>query len=340
MTSATEFALASIRAAGLPEQAAQEWSDAFPVRAGEYESDAHNYGAFWRGSAALLRILPAKPRRNEAEQAAADALLSLARASRESFLAAHVEQIYGLLTERGSILRRLDDLVYAAATLVPGLVPTREEVGAEAAHPQRDKDGVEIDQGLFLAHVLARPRIGEHLCHAMLLPRPESAALVGEFASRGSLDLGAARLTRRGKAIHLDTTNPRFLNAEDDTTLAQTEIAVDVATLDRTTEIAVMRGAVVDNPKYGGKRIYGAGINLTHLYLGKIPYLWFMIRDLGYVHKLMRGHLCMASISRPSPGRPPEFLAASWHASLAPAPSITRQTQLTIGPIPPRARPS
>ena len=164
--------------------------------------------------------LPPKPRRNEAEQAAADALLSDARASRESFLAAHVEQVYDRLTERGSTFRRLDDLVYAAAKLVPGLVPTREEVDAEAAHPQRDKDGVEIDQGLFLAHVLARPRIGEHLCHAMLLPRPESAALAAEFASRGSLDLGAARLTRRGKAVHLDMINPRFLNAEDDTTLA------------------------------------------------------------------------------------------------------------------------
>ena len=234
-------------------------------------------------------MLPPKPRRNEAEQAAADALLSDARASRESFLAAHVEEIYDRLTERGSIFRRLDDLVYAAAELVPGLVPTREEVGAEAAHPQGDKDGVEIDQGLFLAHVLARPRIGEHLCHAMLLPRPESAALVAEFAARGSLDLGAARLTRRGKAVHLDMINPRFLNAEDDTTLAQTELAVDVATLDRTTEIAVMRGVAVENEKYRGKRIFGAGINLTHLYLGKIPYLWFLIRDLGYVHKLLRG---------------------------------------------------
>ena len=83
--------------------------------------------------------------------------------------------------------------------------------------------------------------------------------------------------------------NPRFLNAEDDTTLAQTELAVDVATLDRTTEIAVMRGVAVDNEKYRGKRIFGAGINLTHLYLGKIPFLWFLIRDLGYVHKLLRG---------------------------------------------------
>ena len=289
MTSATESALASMRAAGLPEREAQEWCAAIPAVTGEYESDARGHSAFWGRSVALLRRLPPKPRRNEAEQTAADALLSVARASRESFLAAHVEQVYDRLTERGSIFRRLDDLVYAAAKLVPGLVPTREEVDAEAAHPQRDKDGVEIDQGLFLAHVLSRPRIGEHLCHAMLLPRPESVALAAEFASHGSLDLGAARLMRRGKAVHLDMINPRFLNAEDDTTLAQTELAVDVATLDQTTKIAVMRGVAVDNEKYRGKRIFGAGINLTHLYLGKIPYLWFLIRDLGYVHKLLRG---------------------------------------------------
>jgi (3,5-dihydroxyphenyl)acetyl-CoA 1,2-dioxygenase len=289
MTSATESALRPLRAAGLPEQEAREWSESFPVTTGDFEADARDSTAFWRRSAALLQALPPKPRRNEAEQAAADALLSLARESRESFLATQVEEVYDRLTQRATVFRRLDDLIYSAAKLVPGLVPIREEVEAEAVHSQRDKDGVEIDQGLFLAGVLSRPRIGEHLCHAMLLPRPESAALAVEFAARGALDLGAARLTRRAKAVHLDMINPRFLNAEDDTTLAQTEIAVDVATLDRTTEIAVMRGVVVDNEKYRGKRIFGAGINLTHLYLGKIPYLWFLIRDLGYVHKLLRG---------------------------------------------------
>jgi thioesterase DpgC len=302
-----------MRAAGLPEQEVRDWSTARPAGTGEYESEARRHSAFWRRSAALLQALPPKPRRNEAEQAAADALLSGARASRESFLAVHVEQVYDDLTERTSIFRRLDDLVYAAAKLVPGLVPTREEVDAEAVHPQRDKDGVEIDQGLFLAHVLSRPRIGEHLCHAMLLPRPESAALIAEFASRGSLDLGAARLTRRGKAAHLDMINPRFLNAEDDTTLAQTEVAVDVATLDRTTEIAVMRGVAVDNEKYRGKRIFGAGINLTHLYLGKIPYLWFLIRDLGYVHKLLRGVASPDSVPDDAKGRGTEKL---WIAAL------------------------
>jgi (3,5-dihydroxyphenyl)acetyl-CoA 1,2-dioxygenase len=308
MTAATEPALASIRAAGLPEQEAREWSEALPTRTGEYESDASRFSAFWRRSAALLGRLPSKPRRNEAEQGAADALLSNTRASRESFLGPHVEQIYDLLTERCSTFRRLDELVYAAAKLVPGLVPTREDVAAEAAHPQRDKDGVEIDQGLFLAHVLARPRAGEHLCHAMLLPRPESAALAAEFAARGFLDLGPARLTRKGTAVHLDTINPRFLNAEDDTTLAATEIAVDVATLDSTTRIAVMRGAAVDNGKHRGKRIFGAGVNLTHLYLGKIPYLWFLIRDLGYVHKLLRGVASADSVPDDVNGRGTEKL--------------------------------
>ena len=308
MTPATESALARLRAAGLPGQAAQEWSASFPATSGEYESDVRAHSAFWRQSAALLGKLTQKPRRNEAEQAAAEALLSAARASRESFLGLHIERIYDLLTGRASTFRRLDDLVYAAAALVPGLVPTREEVGAEAACRQGDKDGVEIDQGLFLAHVLARPRIGEHLCHAMLLPRPESAALGAEFAARGALDLGPARLTRRGKAVHLDMANPRFLNAEDDTTLAHTELAVDVATLDPTTEIAVMRGVAVDNEKYRGKRIFGAGINLTHLYLGKIPYLWFLIRDLGYVHKLLRGVAAPDSVPDDVNGRGAEKL--------------------------------
>src|ERR1700735_1260116 len=314
MTPATESALGPLCAAGLPEHDAREWSESFPITTGEFEPDARDYGAFWRRSAALLGRLPAKSRRNDAERAAAEALLSDAHASRESFLAAHVEHVYDHLTERASIFRRLDDLVYAAAKLVRGLVPTPDEVDAEAAHRQGDKDGVEIDQVLFLAQALSRPRIGEHLCHAMLLPRPESAALIAEFATRGSLDLGAARLTTSGKAIHLDMINPRFLNAEDDTTLAQTELAVDVATLDRTTEIAVIRGVAVDNEKYRGKRIFGAGINLTHLYLGKIPYLWFMVRDLGYVHKLMRGVAAPESVPNDIDGRCAEKL---WIAAVA-----------------------
>jgi len=51
----------------------------------------------------------------------------------------------------------------------------------------------------------------------------------------------------------------------------------------------VLRGGVVDHPRYAGRRILGAGINLTHLYRGLISYLFYVVRDLGYVSKIYRG---------------------------------------------------
>ncbi len=67
------------------------------------------------------------------------------------------------------------------------------------------------------------------------------------------------------------------------------EICVDLALLDRGAEIVVLRGAPVEHPKYRGRRIFGAGINLTHLYHGRIPFIWYLQRDLGYVSKIYRG---------------------------------------------------
>jgi (3,5-dihydroxyphenyl)acetyl-CoA 1,2-dioxygenase len=46
---------------------------------------------------------------------------------------------------------------------------------------------------------------------------------------------------------------------------------------------------VVDHPKYKGRKIFSAGINLTHLYRGKIPFLWYIRRDMGVVNKMLRG---------------------------------------------------
>ena len=68
-----------------------------------------------------------------------------------------------------------------------------------------------------------------------------------------------------------------------------TEIGADVCILDPDSQVAVLRGDVVPEGKYAGRRVYNAGINLTHLYHGKIPFLWFLIRDLGFVNKMFRG---------------------------------------------------
>jgi thioesterase DpgC len=184
---------------------------------------------------------------------------------------------------------RVDALCRLAAERYPGLVPGDAELAAEAPRMQRDKQGLEKAQGRFLAAVLADPRAGTHLCRSMLLPREDSRGHFATFQTTGRLELPGARLHRQGKAVVLTMGNPRYLNAEDETTMDGMEIAVDVALLDDQSELCVLRGDVVTHTKHAGKRVFGAGINLTHLYQGKIRFLWYLIRDLGFVNKFYRG---------------------------------------------------
>jgi thioesterase DpgC len=278
-----------LRAGGLPEAAIDAWVGALPQATGVFSEDARSHGVFWRLCDELVGHLPQKPGRAAGQAKAAGAIFAKARELRERFLRAHVEPVYAAITHDFSRFVRIEDLVFVAADVAPGLVPTRQQVAAEAELLQRDKDGREIDQGILLAHLLAHDRAGRHLCHAMLLPRPEVEENLARLAADGVVDLGPARVERRGRAAYLTAVNPRYLNAEDQTTLAAMEIAVDVATLDPGTDIAVLRGGKVEHPKYSGRHIFGAGINLTHLYRGKIPFVWFMQRDMGFVHKCLRG---------------------------------------------------
>jgi (3,5-dihydroxyphenyl)acetyl-CoA 1,2-dioxygenase len=278
-----------LRQAGLPHDAAQSWTTDQPILAGDFAADAAAGARFWRAAADLLARLPAKPARSAAERAAGDLLAERARAARERFLERHVETLYRRLTDDLKRFVRIDDLVYAAAALLPGIAPTREAMRQEEVLPLKDKSGIEIDQGILLARILANPELGRHLCHAMLLPRPESAERLAALRAHGTIDLGAATIERVGKASVVHMRHPRFLNAEDDTTLDAIESAVDLAILDERTEVAVLRGGAVDHARHRGKRVFSAGINLTHLYHGKIPYLWYLKRDLGVVNKIFRG---------------------------------------------------
>ena len=152
-----------------------------------------------------------------------------------------------------------------------------------------EKAGVELNQGLLTAEILANPRIGRHLVESMLRPTALAHEHLDELRRTGRVVLGAARVTRHGGAGLLELCNPRHLNAEDGNTLAATEAAVDLVLLDPEIEVGVFRGGVVDHPRYAGERPFGAGINLTHLYHGRIDFLFYLIRDLGYVNKIYRG---------------------------------------------------
>jgi thioesterase DpgC len=200
-----------------------------------------------------------------------------------------IEQLYAELTDGYRRFLRAEELVYRAAELRPGLVPTRAEVAVEAERPLKEKRQIERAQGQLLSRVLAHPRAGAHLVQAMLRPTEAAQAKLDAFRRDGVLDLGAARVERRGSAGVVSLRNPRFLNAEDDATVAPLETAIDLVLLDPAIEVGVLRGDPVEHPRYAGRRVFNAGINLTHLYHGRISFLFYMTRDLGLVNKLYRG---------------------------------------------------
>jgi enoyl-CoA hydratase/carnithine racemase len=231
---------------------------------------------------------------------------------RVAFLREHAEAVYREVTDDLRRPVRDEDLVYAAADLVPGLVPTREQMAAERELALPDKTGIELAQGLFCSFVLASPRCGAHLVWSMLRPTAEALERLDDFRTTGVADLGGTFLERRGRVGYIEIRNDAYLNAEDSLTLPTTEVAVDLALLDPEVEIGVIRGAIVSHPRYAGRRVFGAGVNLTHLYGGQVDFMFFVTRDLGYVNKLFRG------LSSPEwrPGEPEETTEKLWIAAV------------------------
>lgn len=272
-----------------------------PAVSGDFAADRAAFEKFWAQAARLLGQLPPPSQRQDADRKTARALLEQSRPSRVKFLRQHVDAVYDELTGKRTRFVRVGELVLAAAQKFPGLVPSPQDLAAEVGLRQSQKAGLEIDQGLFVSAVLRSERAGRHLLHAMLLPLDDARARLPQFIKDGRLELPGGSIERRGKAAIITFRNPRFLNAEDQTTLAGMETCVDLALLDDAIEVAVLRGMPVEHPKYKDRHVFGAGINLTHLYHGRIPFLWYLERDLGYVNKLYRG------LALPDDAPPDEF---------------------------------
>lgn len=279
----------TLPAASPGEAAVDEWLSRAPAASGDYARDCAAFSAFWQHGLTLLDALPARERRSAAQQDLARRLLEEARTRRRLFLERHGATLYGALTDGLQRFRRVEALAYAAAEAVPGLVPSRAQVAAEDTLDQKHKDGHEIDQGLLFNAFLADQACGLHLCHAMLLPRAEALALAPRLEREDRIDLGSAIYERRGAVATVFMKNPRFLNAEDESTVHQVETAVDLALLDPRTSICVLRGARIEGGKYDGRGVFCTGINLTRLYHGEIPYLWYLVREMGFINKIYRG---------------------------------------------------
>lgn len=282
-------ARALLEKAGLASDEVNAWLSAVPELRDDFSSDTAVCSSWWTLGERLRAKLPKRAARDRNAAAASDLIHNKERDLRERFLRSHIETLYDKLTASRSKFLRVEELMPAAAALVPGLTPAAEAMTREMPRPLKEKEHLEMDHSILLSHVLAHPEAGHHLCHAMLLPRTETVDLLPRLARDGSIDLGTACVNRVGKASIVELRNPKALNALDETTLVPLETAVDLAILDPGTEVAVLRGGRVEHRKYAGRRIFAAGINLTHLYQGKISFLFYFQHVMGYENKILRG---------------------------------------------------
>ncbi|MEO3874991.1 (3,5-dihydroxyphenyl)acetyl-CoA 1,2-dioxygenase DpgC [Nonomuraea sp. B12E4] len=212
------------------------------------------------------------------------------RQERLELMDAHAEAVYDELTRGRALHLRLPDLLHAAADAFPGLVPTADQLAEERTRAQADKQGLEIDQGIFLRGVLRAPLAGPHLVGTMLRPTERALALLPRFARTGRIQMESVLLERRDAAAHLTMCRDDCLNAEDEQQVEDMETAVDLALLDPAVQVGVVRGGTMSHPRYRGRRVFSAGINLKRLHAGQITLVGFLLRrELGYIHKMVRG---------------------------------------------------
>ena len=277
-------------AAGLPQADARLLESEIPSASRSLDLDWEDLRGWLGARSRALARLPRKHLRAPAEQEAAAAILDGGRRAREIFLRRHAAEVYDRLTGGRRRLLRLGELAWAAAAEFPGLVPSREEVARERELPQMHQDGLQIDQGILLAHVFADRERGLHLLHAMRQPTPAARDRLASFRSSGRVELPSMTLERRGAQGRITFHHQAWLNAEDDEYQEALETLVDLVLLDDAIRVGVLRGAPMTKPKYAGRRVFGAGINLTQLYHGKISLLRFMLeRETGPLAKIQRG---------------------------------------------------
>jgi (3,5-dihydroxyphenyl)acetyl-CoA 1,2-dioxygenase len=264
--------------------------DEAPPFTGSYREDGPRLRSYLTAERETLARLPPRPDRDPGQEAGVGSLTAAGLRLRQKFLRRHAAAVYDELTEGRILALRLDELAAGAAELLPGSVPTPAELAAEHRLAQVHKEGRERELGVLFWSFLRSASAGPHLQHAMAQPTATAIAALPAFRKEGFADLGVATVRRRDGVGEVTLRNLRFLNAEDDAAVEALENAVDLVLLDDTVCVGVLRGAAMQHPRYQGRRVFSAGINLTELYQGRISLLGFLLRrELGYISKLAGG---------------------------------------------------
>lgn len=298
-----------IRAAGWPAEQVNAWLSPYREfvsahgRADEdWRTAGSRLGSIVAQGWALLRQLPPRSRRNDDEGSAADSLrLHLVEMTRR-YCRRHRRALYEAARGGRQVTPRLDELVEAAAGLLPDVFPSTRKLSQEAASLQKDKDGLELLQGALVSEWLADAETGAEIIQAMRRPLAAGYQLAQRLRESGRVELERLSVEVNGRLGRIEFNHPATLNAEDESTLPEFEQAVDALLLHPAVQMGVLRGGPVDHPKYRGRRLFSAGINLTALYQGRQSYLWYLVRELGVLNKIYRGLVTEAHEARDESG--------------------------------------
>ncbi len=254
-----------------------------PYISNNFAEDVKKFSNFWENCYKLIE------NNKKLVRSEKRSLINLSSVSKKIFLLSYSDYIYNKITSNYKNFMRIEDLVYEVNKITPFLTPSKHQISLEQKKSLSHKKGIEIDQGIFLSSVLANTKSGTHLCEAMLRPSNLALQNLENFNKTGFVDFGKAYLKKKEKYIEVVLDNPEYLNAEDESTLYPLEAAIDIALLSNDRNICVLRGSKVKHKKYKNKKVFGSGINLTHLYEGKISFMWYLVREMGAVHKVFRG---------------------------------------------------
>lgn len=270
-----------------------------PVFNGDLDDDTLAMSTYLQVAESLLASLPPKPEREVLQQQKADQIHLQSRRCRHGFLQRHAGAVYRTVMHGHHGHLALSEMSFLVAQRFPGLTPTATLIERECQFLQADKEAREIDQGMLFQAWLGLPDIGADLVSRLLQPTAKALRLLQAFQRQGELRLGAVHLVQRGHAAHLTVHNTACLNAEDNALIDDMETAVDLAMLHDGIRVCILRGGEMVHPRYQGKRVFSAGINLKHLHHGQISFLDFLLRrEFGYINKMAHGILGQDDLGR------------------------------------------
>ena len=149
--------------------------------------------------------------------------------TKKIFLNKYSPLIYREITNDFKTFIRVEELCLKANTVVDNLLPSFEDLEKENKLFLKDKEGLEIQQGIFLSALLKNEKEGLHLCKSMLLPITMAKDKIEEFEKKGKVYFDGASVESFEDYNLVTLKNSEYLNAEDNRTLLPLEAAIDIA---------------------------------------------------------------------------------------------------------------